>query len=148
MTDVTIKTKGIATVKKQAFSGCSSLDHNDVNIDASETHMSNDAFDGGDNGGKGGSSSNKDDDSEGEETAKTLGNIQIRSVYLGTSPNIYVNLNFFMALMKKARKIFGHILPSPDFIHSAIWISDDVEPNDESYLHLYIDNSLNYLKHF
>ena len=33
--------------------------------------------------------------------------------------------------MKKIRKAFGHIIPSPDLIHSAIWVGPK-NPNDNS----------------
>lgn len=128
LNNVNIKADGKATVESHAFSGCSSLDK--ANIDASETDISKDAYSDEDN--KGGSSSGKDDDSKDEVSARTLGNIKIKSVYLGTSPNIYVNLNVFLSMMRKARKTLGHIVPSPDFIHSAIWVCEDEEITDES----------------
>ena len=34
--------------------------------------------------------------------------------------------------MKTARKIFGQIIPPPNFIHSAIWISSETNIDDET----------------
>lgn len=118
---------GKATVQAEAFKGCKSLD--DPKIDAKDKDIADDAFDGKKKGGS--SSSNKDDDSQDEQSAKTLGNFDINSVYLGTSPNIYVNLQIFVTLMRKARKTLGHVIPPPDFVHSAIWVGEK-EPTDDS----------------
>ncbi|KAK8857696.1 hypothetical protein M9Y10_016104 [Tritrichomonas musculus] len=78
------------------------------------------------------SSSHKNNDDDNEESAKVLGDFNIETVYLGTSPNIVVNLNFFSTLMKKARQSFGHAIPPPDFIHSAIWVGKEGPVNDNS----------------
>lgn len=129
LSNVNIHADVKATVGENAFSGCSSLD--EAQIEAPEKDVSKNAYGGGgDDGSDGGSSSHKDNDSEGEATAKTLGDIKIQSVYLGTSPNIYVNLNIFVSLMRKIRKTFGHIIPSPEFVHSAIWVGEKDAKDD------------------
>lgn len=79
---------------------------------------------------KKGGSSNKDEGYDPVFHAISVGNIDIKTAYLGISPNIIVNLNFFVDAMKKARKLFGHIVPPPDFVHSAIWVGDS--DSDES----------------
>lgn len=121
-----IHADGKATVQSNAFKGCKQLKSR--NIDAKDVDIADDAFD---SGKKHGSSSHKDDDSEDEKSAKTLGDFKIDSVYLGTSPNIFVNLNFFVSFMKKIRKTFGHIIPSPELIHSAIWVGQK-DANDDT----------------
>lgn len=78
------------------------------------------------------SSSNTNSDEDDEISAKELGDFKIENVYLGTSPNIVVNLNVFATLMKKARNLFGHVIPPPDFIHSAIWIGKNDAIDDDS----------------
>ena len=62
----------------------------------------------------------------------SLGNVNINAAYLGLSPTIYVNLNFFIKIMRKARQLFGHIIPLPEFVHSAIWVGKDEEVTDDS----------------
>ena len=87
-------------------------------------------FDGDDGKKDGGSSSNKDDDDDSETSAKTLGNIEIKHAYLGTSPNIRLNLNFFVKLMKKVRLLFGAVVPAPEFVHSAVWVGENDASDD------------------
>lgn len=70
----------------------------------------------------GGSSRSNGSDKKSQSNVKILGNIQLETVYLGTSSNIIVNLKFVMSLMHKVREIFGHLIPSPEIIHSAIWV--------------------------
>lgn len=79
-------------------------------------------------GGLGSDSSGGDNDSG--ESARVLGNMNIETVYLGTSPNIYFNLNFFVSFMKTLRKKFGKIIPSPELIHSAIWVGEKNAKDD------------------
>lgn len=79
-------------------------------------------------GGLGSDSSGGDNDSG--ESARVLGNMKIETVYLGTSPNIYFNLNFFVSFMKTLRKKFGKIIPSPELIHSAIWVGEKNAKDD------------------
>ena len=85
-------------------------------------------FDDGKKGG--GSSSNKDDDDDSEKSAKSLGNIEVKHAYLGTSPNVRLNLNFFVKLMKKVRLLFGAVVPAPEFVHSAVWVGQDASSDD------------------
>ncbi|KAK8845815.1 hypothetical protein M9Y10_020738 [Tritrichomonas musculus] len=122
---VNIKSDGKATVGENAFQGCSALDGG-ANIEADEKDVSPNAYgDGGDDGGKkkkSGSSSHKDNDDDSEASAKTLGNIDIETVYLGTSPNIVIDLNIMATLMRKVRLALGRVAPSPDFIHTGIWV--------------------------
>ncbi|KAK8864998.1 hypothetical protein M9Y10_010526 [Tritrichomonas musculus] len=122
-----------ATIESCAFAGCSSL--TDKTIDAHDKDVAPDAFDGGgdDDGNKkkSGSSSYKDSDDD-HSWAKSLGNIEIRTVYLGTSPNIALNLNFMLSFFRKVRKTLGHIVPSPDLVHVAIWVSKDGTVFDNS----------------
>ena len=82
-----VNAKEKVTIKSGAFSGCTAL--TEKNIDAKEKDVSDDAFpkNGESKGHK--SSSDKDDDDQ--SSAKTLGNIDINTVYLGTSPNIVFN---------------------------------------------------------
>ena len=122
LNNVKIDTKGKATVASHAFSGCKSLD--EVDITASDKNISPDAYadDDDEDGKKSGGSSHKDNDDDSQTNAKALGNIEIESAYLGTSPNVYLNLNFLLTLMKNCRKLFGHIIPSPEMVHSAIWV--------------------------
>ena len=79
---------------------------------------------------KGGGCSPKNDDWDPVFNAQSLGDIKIKTVYLGLSPTIIVNLDFFINLMKKARKLFGHIIPPPDLIHSAIWVGESDATDD------------------
>lgn len=72
--------------------------------------------------GGGGSSSGSDSDSG--LSARSLGNMEIKSAYLGTSPNIIVNLNFVYSFMRRVRKAFGRAVPSPEIVHSAINSTD------------------------
>ncbi|KAK8850279.1 hypothetical protein M9Y10_018408 [Tritrichomonas musculus] len=136
LSNVHVHAGGKATIGDNAFSGCSAL-KSGANIDASEKVESPNAYgDGGSGGGssdkkKKSGSSHKDNDDDDESSAKTLGNIKINSVYLGTSPNIVVNLNIFVKLMRNARRLFGHVVPAPDFIHSAIWVGEK-EPSDDT----------------
>lgn len=94
-------------------------------------------FDGDDGKKDGGSSSNKDDDDDSEASAKTLGNIEIKHAYLGTSPNIRLNLNFFVKLMKKVRLLFGAVVPAPEFVHSAVWVGEN-DASDDSVGALFV----------
>ncbi|KAK8881309.1 hypothetical protein M9Y10_004044 [Tritrichomonas musculus] len=124
-----VKADGTADVGSGAFAGCSSLTSH--TIDSNGGTIDDGAFSGGSGGKKKKhGSSHKDDDSDDESSAKTLGNFDIKTVYLGTSPNIYVNLNFFITLMKKARNTFGRIVPAPEFIHSAIWVGKEGATDD------------------
>ena len=134
---VNVHADGKATVGDNAFAGCSAL-KSGATIDAPTKDVSQNAYGNGGSGNGGGKkkksgSSHKDDDDDDddESSAKTLGNIKINSVYLGTSPNIYVNLNIFVKLMRNARKLLGHVVPPPDFIHSAIWVGEK-EPTDNT----------------
>lgn len=130
LSNVVIKSSGKATVGENAFSGCSSLD--EAQIEAPEKDVSPDAYGGGGGSGKKkGGSSHSDDDDENELNAKTLGNFEIKTVYLGTSPNIVFNLNFVACLLRKARKMLGKVLPPPDLIHTAIWVGKE-DANDDS----------------
>ncbi|KAK8892613.1 hypothetical protein M9Y10_029852 [Tritrichomonas musculus] len=78
---------------------------------------------------KDGSSSGGDSDSG--LSARTLGNFEIKSAFLGTTPNIIVNLNFFYSFMRTIRKNIGRVVPSPEIVHSAIWVGE-ANPTDES----------------
>ncbi|KAK8892614.1 hypothetical protein M9Y10_029853 [Tritrichomonas musculus] len=78
---------------------------------------------------KGGSSSGSDSDSG--SSARTLGNLEIKSAFLGTTPNIIVNLNFLYSFMRTIRKAVGRAVPSPEIVHSAIWVGD-ANPSDNS----------------
>lgn len=71
-------------------------------------------------------------------SAKTLGNIEIKTVYLGKSPNIVFNLNFMLSFFRKVRKTLGHVVPSPDLVHSAIWVSKDAEVSENSVGELFV----------
>lgn len=64
----------------------------------------------------------KDPNPDSRESARVLGDMTIETVYLGTTPDIYFNLQFFVSFMKKLRKIFGKVIPSPELLHSAIWV--------------------------
>lgn len=128
-----VRAKEKVTIKSGAFSGCTSL--TEKNIEANEKDVSDDAFPKKSKGHK--SSSNKDDDDD-QSSAKTLGNIDIKTVYLGTSPNIFLNLNFMVSFFRKIRKTFRHVIPPPDLIHSAIWVSKDCTVNDESLGALFV----------
>lgn len=110
-------------------------------VNGKAQNVNPDAYTGPDNGygfntnsgkKKGHGSSHKNDDDDSKSSSKTLGNIEIKSVYLGASPNIYYNFNIFASLMRKARKALGRIVPSPDFVHSAIWVGKDEEVTDDS----------------
>lgn len=59
-----------------------------------------------------------------------LGNIMIQKVYLGLSSHIVYNLDFLINFMRRCRSIFGHIIPPPDYIHSAIWVGES-DSNDD-----------------
>lgn len=94
------------------------------NIDADECYLGC-----CDKKSSGGSSSGSDSDSG--ISAKTLGNMKIESVYLGTSANIVFNLNFMVSIMKRLRKTFGNVIPSPEIVHSAIWVGEQ-NANDDT----------------
>lgn len=129
LSTVLIKSNGTLHIGNNAFVDCFSGAQ--IYIDSKENEISPCA--------KGGSckkkkifgcSPNKDDDVPKSGPAK-LGNIQIKTVYLGLSPTIYFNLNFFINMMKNLRRLFGHVIPPPDFIHSAIWVADS-DDTDQS----------------
>ena len=109
-------------------------------VDGKAQNVNQDAYNGNDNGygfvkndkKKSHGSSHKDDDDDSKSSSKILGNFEIQSVYLGASPNIYYNFNVFASLMRKARKVFGHVIPAPDFVHSAIWIGQEKDVTDDS----------------
>lgn len=90
------------------------------------------------NGGGGGSSSGKDN-FDSRVSARSLGNIKIESVYLGTSPNIYINMNFLVSFTRSLRKFVGKFAStSPEFIHSAIWVGrKDAKDDDVGALFVY-----------
>lgn len=123
-----VHANGKATIRSGAFSGCTAL--TEKNIDAKEKDVADDAFPK--SGGHKSSSHKDDDNGEVQPRAETLGNIDINSVYLGVSPNIVLNLNFVLSFFRKVRKTFGHVVPPPDLIHSAIWVSNDGYANDGS----------------
>ena len=132
LTNLNVHADGKATVESGAFSGCSSLDN--PNIDAPSKDVQDGAFENGYGDGKKkshGSSSHKDNDDD-LSSAKTLGNVDINTIYLGTSPNIVFDLNFASAFFRKVRKTFGHVIPAPDLVHSAIWVGNDKDANDNS----------------
>ena len=56
--------------------------------------------------------------------------MNIETVYLGTSQRIYLNLNLFASFAKILRKKFGKIIPSPELIHSAIWVGEKNAKDD------------------
>ena len=127
-----IHADGSATIQSGAFAGCENL--NDPTIDSPNKNIDDGAFPNGyDDGKKKGSksSSHKDDDSD-QSSARTLGNVDINSIYLGTSPNIVLNLNFMLSFFRKVRKTLGHVVPAPDLVHSAIWVGKDKNPTDSS----------------
>lgn len=133
MERMNVHTGGKVTVHDYAFNGCKSSDN--IIIEANETNISTKAY--GDNLENNGNkkkhgSSHKNNDDISEISAKTYHNFKIQSVYLGTSPNIYANLNIFADFMKRIRKTFGHIVPSPEFIHSAIWVGPK-NATDDTY---------------
>ena len=57
------------------------------------------------------------------KTGKTISSIYVGSTPLFTFPKGY-------QMMKKARKMLGHIVPSPELQHTAIWVSDDDSSDD------------------
>lgn len=68
------------------------------------------------------SSSGRDSDSG--LSARILGNFEIKSAFLGTTPNIIVNLNFVYSFVKTIRKSLGHVsFITRNIVHSAIWVS-------------------------
>ena len=81
-----------------------------------------------DDGDGGSSSSGKDNDSG--DSARILGNIAIETAYLGTSSNIVFNLRFLSTFMSKLRKTFGRVVPSPEIVHSAIWVGSKNAKDD------------------
>lgn len=129
LSKLNVKAGEKATVEGGAFAGCESLGDN-YNIDAPTKIVADDAFNGNSGDNKGHKSSSHKDDDGSQSSAKTLNDFKIQTVYLGVSPNIIVNLNFFASLMRAARKTFGKIIPSPDLIHSAIWIGQKDATDD------------------
>ena len=103
-----------------------------VNPDAFTGKDNGYGFDFGDEKKKSHGSSHKNDDDDSKSSSKILGDFEIKSVYLGASPNIYYNFNIFASLMRKARKVFGHVIPPPDFVHSAIWVGSEKDVTDDS----------------
>ena len=79
---------------------------------------------------KSGGCSPKDDKKQ-KSSSINLGNIEIRTAYLGISSTVFYNFNFLASLFRKVRKIFGHAIPPPDFVHSAIWVGE-FDATDES----------------
>lgn len=139
LTSVDIKSTNLS-VSASVFCGCSSLSKPVLSgqyqyIDECVSECCPDPDDGEDDDdgdekkGKGKSSSGKDNDDTGK-SARTLGNIDIETVYLGTSPNIYFNFNFLVSFMKSLRKSFGCFLPSPELVHSAIWVGEKNAKDD------------------
>lgn len=114
------------TVGDNAFGGCNLLNY--ANIVAQNKDISYCAY-GGCKGRR--SSSNKDEDDKSQSSAKALGNIKIQTVYIGYSPNIIVSMSFLVNFMRKVRMFFGHIIPPPELVHSAIWVSDK-DANDDT----------------
>lgn len=123
-----------------AFCNCGLTKDNFQITDYSETNRKeNECYlgccDKNDNGG-GSSSSGKDNDSG--ESAHILGNINIESAYLGTSPNIVFNLKFLASFMQKLRNTFGRVVPSPEIVHSGIWVGPkDAKDNSVGAVFVY-----------
>lgn len=111
-----------AEIKNYAFCGCTNL--NSVSCTGTQSEVGDKYDQCG-----GGSSSGSDSDSG--LSARSLGNMEIKSAYLGTSPNIIVNLNFVYSFMRRVRKAFGRAVPSPEIVHSAIWVGE-ANPTDKS----------------
>ncbi|KAK8847878.1 hypothetical protein M9Y10_018916 [Tritrichomonas musculus] len=73
---------------------------------------------------KSGGCSKKNDAGIEKINSKVLGNFKIQKAYLGLSSSVYFNFKYFVNLMHNARKLFGHLIPPPDFVHSAIWVGE------------------------
>ena len=68
---------------------------------------------------KGGSSSSNDsDDSEVKTSSLILGNFEINNVYIGATSIVEFKLGY--NVMRNARKLIGHVIPPPSFLHSAL----------------------------
>lgn len=77
------------------------------------------------------SSSHRSKENSNRESSTILGDKNIRTVFVGASSIIH--LRPLYSLMYSMRKVFGSLIPSPDFIHSAIWVSSsESEITDET----------------
>lgn len=52
-----------------------------------------------------------------------LGDFEIQTVYIGESS--IVNFKPGYLFMRSARKLIGHLVPPPNFIHSAVWVGPE-----------------------
>ena len=102
----------------------------DISVEAPEIDASNCARGGSCKKRKTSGCSPDEYDKYQNSGAISLGNINISIAYLGLSPTIYVNLNFFIQIMKKARQFLGHIIPPPELVHSAIWVGESDASDD------------------
>lgn len=75
------------------------------------------------------SSSDENDDSNSKTSSLILGDFKINSVYVGAT-SIY-DFQTGFDLIKKARKKFGGLIPSPKLLHTAIWVGN-LDSNDET----------------
>lgn len=108
---------GKVSIDESAFNNCSKLNNTKIETDYDENNSRKKSY---------GSSHKNDDD---EKSAINLGDFEIQTIYLGTSPNIFFNLNVISRLMRPLRKLFGRIIPSPELVHSAIWVGNENAKN-------------------
>lgn len=79
---------------------------------------------------KGGSSSNNDSaDSEVKTSSLVLGNFEINNIYIGATSIVDFKLGY--DVMRNARKLIGHVIPPPSFLHLALWVGSSND-DDES----------------
>lgn len=63
---------------------------------------------------------NDDDDFSTKQSSFTLANFSIHDVYVGAST--ILEFPFGFKVMRLAREKFGHFIPPPNFLHTAVWV--------------------------
>lgn len=79
---------------------------------------------------KSGCSACKELEYDGKMSSKVLGNIQIHDVYIGSSSIVDFDVGY--RAMNAARKILGHAIPPPNFLHPSFWVGPKNATNSTS----------------
>lgn len=70
------------------------------------------------------------------QASRDLGNIPIKVGYIGGSAIFDFPLGY--DIMRRARELIGRIIPSPNFLHTAIWVSDsDISDDSNGAIFVY-----------